>query len=82
MLIRTEKPIDRVFATAEVVFIAALAASRLFTYVGDYGRAINSFREVQVRTVSQSRLSQAKRIVFQDMASAGAQACSVHTADA
>lgn len=33
----------------EAVIIAAFSGSRLFTFVGDYGRAVNSFKAIQVR---------------------------------
>lgn len=36
------------FAVFEAVIIAAFSGSRLFTFVGDYGRAVNSFKAIQV----------------------------------
>ncbi|GHJ89384.1 hypothetical protein NliqN6_5786 [Naganishia liquefaciens] len=41
-------PVDKVFAVFEAVIIAAFSGSRLFTFVGDYGRAVNSFKAIQI----------------------------------
>jgi ATP-binding cassette subfamily B (MDR/TAP) protein 1 len=50
------QPVDKVFAVFEAVIIAAFSGSRLFTFVGDYGRAVNSFKSIQVCLASRSLL--------------------------
>ena len=52
--------IEKVFAVFEAVIIAAFSGSRLFTFVGDYGRAVYSFRAIQVSTRSREIVSRAK----------------------
>lgn len=42
------QPVAKVFAVFEAVIIAAFSGSRVFTFVGDYGRAANSFKSIQV----------------------------------
>ncbi|KAJ9101252.1 hypothetical protein QFC21_003471 [Naganishia friedmannii] len=41
-------PVAKIFAVFEAVIIAAFSGSRLFTFVGDYGRAVHSFKAIQV----------------------------------
>ncbi|SJX62150.1 related to multidrug resistance protein 1 [Sporisorium reilianum f. sp. reilianum] len=38
--------LSSLYAAFEAVFIAAFSAGRLFTYVSDYGRAVNSFKTI------------------------------------
>lgn len=52
--------VEKVFAVFEAVIIAAFSGSRLFTFVGDYGRAVHSFRAIQVSTRSREIFSRAK----------------------
>ncbi|KAJ9098567.1 hypothetical protein QFC20_005909 [Naganishia adeliensis] len=40
--------IVKLFAVVEVITIAAFASSRIFTFVGDYARAIHSFKQIQI----------------------------------
>lgn len=44
----TTQPLKDVFAVFEAIFTASFSAGRLFTYVGDYSRAIRSFKAIQV----------------------------------
>lgn len=41
-----EVSLTALYAAFEAVFIAAFSAGRLFTYVSDYGRAVNSFKTI------------------------------------
>jgi hypothetical protein len=42
------QPTKDVFAVFEAIFTATFSGGRLFTYVGDYSRAIRSFKAIQV----------------------------------
>ncbi|TKY86344.1 hypothetical protein EX895_004493 [Sporisorium graminicola] len=43
---KEEVSLTDLYAAFEAVFIAAFSASRLFTFVSDYGRAVNSFKTI------------------------------------
>jgi hypothetical protein len=40
--------VDKIFAVFEAVMIAAFAGVRVLTFAGDYARAINSYKVIQV----------------------------------
>jgi uncharacterized membrane protein len=45
------QPVKTVFAVFEGIFTAGYSGSRLLMFVGDYNRAISSFKAIQVSSI-------------------------------